>query len=194
MSEQMEMNTNQAPNNAAVEIQRRKAILEARQKEAGADQAHRANVPLVEKKSAPTMQESRMKLAQYERQDWIANAEIHHTIDDILKPGYWAHMAAKLTAFDHIEVRAEDGSWVAYLLVIQADRLWAKVVLDHKIDLVSAEEMPSTSPEHTVEWKGPHRRFGVVRVSDQELIRADFHTKEEASQWMREHERTISVR
>ena len=182
-----------AENNAAVEIQRRKAIIESRANQQFADAAHRANVPYIEKNRSVMMQPSRMKLAEYERQDWIANAEPHHTVEDILKPGYWAHMAAQMTPYDHIEVRAEDGSWVAYLLVVQADRLWAKVVLTNKIDLVSAEEMPSTTPQHRVEWKGPQRRFGVVRVEDSEVVRDGFQTKDEARLWMREHEQTISV-
>ena len=182
-----------AENNASVEIQRRRAVIESRANQQPADAFHRANVPYVEPKRSVMMQPTRMKLAQYERQDWIANAEPHHTIEDILKPGYWSHMAAQMVPYDHIEVRAEDGSWVAYLLVVQSDRLWAKVVLTSKIDLVSADEMPSATPQHKVEWKGPQRRFGVVRTDDSEVVRDGFQTKDEARLWMREHEQTISV-
>ena len=181
----------EAPNNAAVEIARRRTIVESREKQKSADSFHRENVPDNSVPRSPVAHPSRMRLAEYDRQEWIVNAEPGHTIDDILKPGYWAHMAPQMSAYDHIEVRAEDGSWVADLLVVQVDRMWAKVVLKSKFEFSSSEN-PTDVDQHVVEWKGPQHRFAVIRISDREKIRDGFHTKEEAGAWMREHERVIS--
>jgi len=178
-------------NNAAAEIARRRTIIESRAKQASADQFHRSNVPDNSVARSPMAHPSRMRLAEYDRQEWIVNAEPGHTIEDLMKPGYWAHMAQQMTAYDHIEVRAEDGSWVAELLVVQVDRMWAKVVLKSKFDFTVTED-PEELNQHVVEWKGPQHRFAVIRTSDREKIKDGFQNKEEAAAWMREHERVIA--
>ena len=178
-------------NNNAVEIQRRRSIVEAREREGSQVAAHRANVPDQGVRRSPAAHPSRMRLAQYDRQDWIHNAEEGILIEDCLKPSYWAHMAPKMTAFDHVEVRAEDGSWVAEFLVIQVDRMWAKVVLKWKFEL-TYEDNPEGMEVHIVKWRGPQHRFAVIRVADGAVIREDFPTKVEGEAWMREHEKVIS--
>ena len=61
------------------------------------------------------------------------------TLDEIQVPGFWAHMAAYLRPYDHIEARADDGTWVAYLIVTGCDRTWARVVLDRVVKLRAGE-------------------------------------------------------
>ena len=177
--------------NMATEIMRRKAIVASQDRNA-AEQAASVARAGQDKPRATAMHPSRMKLAEYERQEWIANAEHGHTVEDLMVPGYWAHMAAQMNPYDHIEVRAEDGSWIADLIVIQVDRNWAKVMLRAKFDLVAAEALPSGQAQHKVEWKGPQHRFCVIRLSDSVSVRGEFKTKEEAISWMREHERVIA--
>lgn len=174
-----------ASNNHAVEMARRKAIVESQAKSNQSE-------PKEEVKRSPTMHPTRMKLAEYERQEWIANAEIGHTVEDCLVPAYWSHMAAQMNPYDHIEVRAEDGSWVADLMVIAVDRSWAKVVLRQKFDLVAVDSMPTSELQHKVEWKGPQHRFCVIRVSDSANLKGEFRTKDEATAWMKEHERVVA--
>jgi hypothetical protein len=178
-------------NNAAVEIQRRQAIVTAQANAGDAQAKHRANVPLTEKARSPAAHPSRMRLAQYDRQDWIVNAEPGHTLADVLRPSYWAHMAQQMNHYDHIEVRAEEGTWVAGLLVVQVDRTFAKVVLLWEKNLESTETVDG-DPGHVVEWKGPQRKFAVIRMSDRELIRDGFKNRDEANAWLIEHERVIS--
>tara|TARA_R110002126_G_scaffold84211_1_gene204797 strand:- start:554 stop:1141 length:588 start_codon:yes stop_codon:yes gene_type:complete len=161
---------------------------------AAAAQKHQgamADLKQIEKRS-PVIHPTRMKLAENERQDWIVNAELSHTIEDLSNPGYWAHMAAQLSPYDHIEVRAEDGAWIANLIVIQADRSWAKVMLVSKFDLLDREALPSSVEQHKVEWKGPQHRFAVIRLADMVAVRTGFQTKEDGRNWMREHEKVIA--
>jgi hypothetical protein len=49
------------------------------------------------------------------------------TLEQILKPAFWAHHAVKLKPMDEIRARAEDGTWLAYLVVLDCSRTWAKV-------------------------------------------------------------------
>lgn len=174
-------------NNAAVEIARRKAILDSRARQ----DTHRDNVPRVETKRSVTIHPSRMKLAEQERQDWIANAEYGVTLDDILKPEYWSHMAQLMTAGDHIEIRAEDMAWVAEVYVYQVGRNWAKVVLWKHLQLTEDLEEPKELAAFKVMWRGPQHKFAVIRLSDNTPIREEFVSKEEATAWMHEHERLI---
>ena len=185
---------------AAQEIQMRRRMTEdqaqkAHAEVASASQRHQGamdDLKQIERRS-PIIHPTRMKLAENERQDWIVNAELSHTVEDLTNPGYWAHMASLLTPYDHIEVRAEDGSWIANLIVIQTDRSWAKVMLVSKFNLLETEVAPSSMAKHKVEWKGPQHRFAVIRLADQVVVRSGFQNKDEANSWMREHEKVISA-
>lgn len=139
-------------------------------------------------KRSPIISPDRMRLAEYERQDWVANVEYGITLDDIREPGFWAHMASQMRPYDHVEVRAEDGSWVAYLIVTGCDRTWAKVCVDRVVNLTTKDVSLSQEARHEVVWKGPHHKWAVIRLSDSEMVKNEFADKEAASAWMREHE------
>lgn len=131
----------------------------------------------------------RMHLAEFERQDWIVNAEEGTLISDIVDPGYWAHMAAQMKPYDRIEVRLETGEWIAEVLVLSTDRNWAKVHLLVKYD-IAPELVNSISPlQHAVEWKGVQKKHCVIRKSDQKIVQEGFEDKNKALQWLANHER-----
>jgi len=139
-------------------------------------------------KGSPVMAPGRMRLAEYDRQDWVANVEDPLTLEDILDPAFWAHMAAQLKPYDHIEARADDGTWVADLVVLGCDRTWAKVALKAKYNLTTKDVSLSQAHKHTVEWKGPQHRFAVVRTSDSVMVKSGFQEKGDAALWVKEHE------
>lgn len=144
-----------------------------------------------EKKSAPVLMPERFGIAEFKRTDHIADIPLSVTLEQAMEPSYWAHVAVDLNAGDHIELRAEDGSWHAYLVVAYAERNYARVVLDHVLRMVVDTSVPITSQKHRVEWKGPLHKHCVIRLSDSEIIKDGFRTKEEASIWMGEHEKTV---
>lgn len=145
-------------------------------------------------KRSMTAHPSRTRLAEYERQEWIHNAELGVTVEDIMLPAYWAHMAELMNVYDHIEVRIDDGAWIAYLIVTARDRNWARVKLREKIDLVEDNQAaPAATIKHSVEWKGPQFKWTVIRLADGEKVRTGCASKEEAANWMREHERTVGM-
>src|SRR5258706_10614046 len=69
----------------------------------------------------------RLKGADFERIIYVANPGEGVTMEDLLSPEGWASVANLLRPWSHIEVRAEDGSYYAELLLTGADRAWAKV-------------------------------------------------------------------
>ncbi|MEK9810893.1 MAG: hypothetical protein VW362_10635, partial [Candidatus Nanopelagicales bacterium] len=93
-----------------------------------------------------------------------------------------------------IEARADDGTWIAYLIVTGSDRTWARVAVDRVVKLTARDVSQSQAQaQHVIEWKGPHNKFTVIRLADREPIRTGFSTKDEATAWMREHERMLGA-
>jgi len=134
----------------------------------------------------------RFKLAEYDRNNWIINCEEGHTIRDCLEPGYWAHIAQQLNPYDHIEARAEDGAWVCEFIVLACDRSWAKVQLLWECQLASTE-MPKGVLRHEAAWKGPQRKWVAIRLSDRQMLKEGMNSRQEALDWIRQHEQAIST-
>lgn len=142
-------------------------------------------------KKNPVLQPERMMLVEHGRQDWIVNAEEGVAVEQIMEPAFWAHTALKMKPFDYIEVRAEDGAWIAELRVLGCDRNWARVHLCHHYQLTTTDVSLSQAAKHEVKWKGPHMQFCVIRLADQMTVKEKCETKESAALWLREHERVV---
>lgn len=147
---------------------------------------------MAERKVAPITQ-GRMKEADLERQQWVANVEYGVTLEDIQDPAYWSMMAMRMKPYDSIEARAEDGSWIAYLIVTGCDRTWAKVAVDRVVSLTTADvSLSQIGPKHKVEWKGPQRKYSVIRLSDAENVHDGFQSRDDAYMWLRDHEKVVA--
>lgn len=140
-------------------------------------------------KSARTLTEARIGLAEERRQDWVVNAEEGTTMAQVMDPQYWAHVSARMQPFDRIDVRLETGEWMAELLVITTGRNWAQVHMLALHELVERTEVMPVAAKHQVVWKGPQRKHVVVRLSDQQPVQEGFSTKNEAQAWVTEHEK-----
>ncbi len=139
-------------------------------------------------KRALILNPQRMGLAEQMRQDWVVNAEEGTTIQDVLTPGYWAHMAAQMQVYDRIDVRLETGQWLLELIVLDVGRNYARVYLAHRHDFAEVDmDVPTNAITHKVEWKGPQRKHVVIRLSDSAAIQEGFSTKSEAMAWMENH-------
>ena len=46
-------------------------------------------------------------------------APVETALDDIIRPGFWAHVASKIQPGNHLVVRREDMAWQATLLVTE---------------------------------------------------------------------------
>lgn len=132
---------------------------------------------------------SRFELVEYERQDWIVTAEMGTVLSDLIDPGYWAHVSAKMKPYDQIQVRVDDGSWLVNLLVLDCSRNWAKVYVMSEHKLTTADVSRSQAESYSVEYKGPHRKFCVIRKSDNDAVHEGEADKETAIQWMLNHEK-----
>lgn len=138
--------------------------------------------------------EPRIGEAQYKRNEWVVEAEEGTVPDDVLEPVYWSHVAGKFNPMDRIEVRMETGDWVMELIVVQAQRNWARVHVTAFHDLrTTSAEAPASSVKHRVLWKGNHKKHCVIRIADNALIQEGLATKALAEEWMANHERVTAI-
>lgn len=145
-----------------------------------------------EEKRSVVIGPGRMRLAEYDRQDWVANAPEGCVVDDLKDPAFWSLMAAQMKPYDRIEVRADDGTWLAECVVIGCERTWAKVnVLAHH-KLTNATEAMSKTPQHEVKFMGPQRKWTILRTKDKTVLKEGCETKDEAVAWMNDHERRVA--
>lgn len=149
-----------------------------------------SNLALAPKVQARSIMPSRMRLAQYDRRDWVVNAEIGTSLDEVLRPEYWAHMAGTMSPYDHIEVRVDDEQWLAHLLVRRVERSAVVVHVLHFYELDPKQVASASAAQHRIEFKGPQRKHSVIRTSDNAVIRDEFASKEAARQWLTDYERT----
>jgi hypothetical protein len=140
-------------------------------------------------KTARILNPQRMGLAEQLRQDWVVNAEEGTSVEEVLDPQYWAHMAMHLQPMDRIDVRAETGDWLLELLVINTGRNWAQMHLLARHDLVKRAETMPASVKHRVEWKGPQLRWCVIRNGDNEMLQKGME-KQAAIDWLSGYEKT----
>lgn len=106
----------------------------------------------------------------------------------ILVPSFWAHHAVKMKPMDEIRARAEDGTWVAYLIVTDASRTWAKVqqlslhrltTADVAMTQANEADVEAFKAAHKVVHRGP-RGWSIVRKGDDAVIAEDKSTKPDA--------------
>lgn len=131
---------------------------------------------------------TRAGLSESIRNEWVVTAEQNTTKEDVLDPQYWTHIASRFNPFDRIEVRVDDGSWLMELIVVACEKNWAKVHMLQFYQLAKVD-LVNPSVKHIAEWKGPHRKFVVIRKADSQILRENFQSKDEAHMWIREHEK-----
>lgn len=130
---------------------------------------------------------SRLKQAEFTRTIWSVEVEQDTPFEEITKPEFWAHVAAKLKPLNRIEVFEESGKYWAELIVLSTGKMEARVAVLRKIDLQTPAAAVVDLGEHEVNWGGPHQKHRVVRKSDKEVVKDGFGTKEEAQQWLADH-------
>lgn len=145
-------------------------------------------------KATPQLSGDRFKLAEHERNVWSITVEEGITRAQIIDPAFLAHVGAKLRPYDQIEVRCDDGTMYARLMVLQADRTWARVHVMEWHDLttrdvaLSQSEAPTPQVDrqqgYEVAWKGPHKKWCVIRKLDSQYVREEEETKANAAKWL----------
>ena len=115
------------------------------------------------------------------------------SLEDCLKPDYWTHVTKSLRVGHRIEILSADGSWWAMLIVRSVGRHDAVVQDLSYVELGEAVEAATEQSPYEIKWRGPAKKFGVVRKSDGEVIHDEFTVKEDAIRWMKNHLKSLAA-
>lgn len=132
---------------------------------------------------------SRFQLLEHLNVAYGVTVEQGTKLADVMKPAFWAHVAAKLRPYDEVTVRIDDGTWLAKIVVLSTGRAWAKVHLLHEYKLSAADTDLSQAAHnegYKVMFRGPHLQWCIVRVSDGEPIKEQMQREEEAQAALRD--------
>ena len=138
-----------------------------------------------------------MKLADFARNRFLARPPAGTTLEDLLNPVFWAHVARQFApgGGDIIEVFPMDGAYYAELFVAEC----RKTGLVNQVRLVKLS-YTSLSADATVDkpaepegayrivYRGTEKKHTVTRVADNTIVSEGHATKQDAQKWIDEQE------
>lgn len=130
---------------------------------------------------------NRLLLAEHAFVHHAVTAELGTTLEDVLRPEYFAHFASRFAPYHEITVRVDDGTWYAKLVVLAVGRSWVKTEVLHAVSLSSKDVEQTQADSYEVLYRGPTLKFGVVRKADRSVLKDRFSTKAEAVAWAAEN-------
>ena len=145
--------------------------------------------PKPEPKSKPQLHPGRFALAEHKRNVYFITPADGTTLEEVLDPLYWSHVASRFRPTDRVEVHAEDGSFFAELTVREAGRQHATLVPLRVVEFEKLKQEPDRAG-FAVQWKGPHLRWCVVRLADDQIVKGECGARDEAMQWLASNNRS----
>lgn len=135
---------------------------------------------------------NRRQLAEHGRQTHLVTVDNADFPKDFLDPAFWALVAKEMQLGDHVEIRDDGMTYWGEFLVLAADKTWAKLHLLRETKLVPMEER-SISPEFLVQFKGPHKKWSVIRKADSTIVHDGEPDRGAANRWLEQYARTIGA-
>ena len=135
--------------------------------------------------------------AEFKRSRYCVDVPSSAGPEDAVQPTFYANIAAKLKAWDQIELRAEDGTWYMEVMVLDSSRNWARVypvlgpcrfttadVSLTQAAAITADAKPAAIAQTAEDFELAHRagkKWSVIRKADREVISEGHATKDAAS-------------
>ena len=107
------------------------------------------------------------------------------SLDDALRPEFWAHIAHKLKPRSRILVDAEDGSFSAMLKVHSASRLEAIVTVEWRSEAAPVRVAMKPEDAFDVHYVGTKAKWRISRKSDGKTISDGWENEEIARNELR---------
>ena len=134
--------------------------------------------------------QTRCAHSEFANASWTVTAEAGTTLEQVMAPEFFTNVASQMRPYDKIMVRVDDGVWYAELLVLTAGRTWVKTkklidvhLTSQDVDMTQADRADGFEIKH----RGPHNKFSIIRKLDNEVIREQFETKDEARAWLSDY-------
>lgn len=129
--------------------------------------------------------------AEVVRNQWEIKPEFGTPPEALLDAAYWAHVSSRLRPGDTIVAFPEDKSYYSELLVVDAGKLFAKVVELRCVKLASAQLFNTTLPDgFDIKFRGP-KKWSVLRGKD---VLKEGMEKGEAERWLTEHIQAVGTK
>ena len=146
-----------------------------------------ATIEKIEKKVTPR-KPTTLREAAFDRAVYQFAMDAGAAFEDALKPEFWAHVGRMLKPCDRIELVAEDFAWFAEVIVLEADRAWAKVAPLRFVELAGKTPAAETlQPDYEVKYMGPSKKHCVIRLSDKAVVQEGIALEADAEAWVRQH-------
>jgi len=85
--------------------------------------------PVAAQKAKPTVKQQNFQLAEFVVSEYTHRCEPSDTMEDIMRPEYWCHVAARTSALSRITVINRLKGWEASLRVLETGKGLLRVVL-----------------------------------------------------------------
>jgi hypothetical protein len=124
---------------------------------------------------------------------------VHHalvpegcTADDLKRPEFWAHVS-RIMGFGHlVHAMAEDRSFYAQGIVLDAGATWAKIDWFMVRELGAATNLDAEDEDYVVRFI-PTKGFRVVRKSDRAVIKDGLADRGAALIYIKEHRKALAA-
>lgn len=136
---------------------------------------------------------ARCKLAEQVRSTHVITVEDASHPEDFLKPEFYGLVARDFVVGAHVEIIDDQMTFFGEYLVQACDSTWAKVYPLREIKLVAAKEM-SIHSDFSIEYKGPHKKFCVIRLTDKAIVHEGAQDRASANTWLLGYARTTGLR
>lgn len=143
-----------------------------------------------EKKAQAIQLQQDIQEVKHVLHEWVVNAPMGATQEDVLKPEFLAHFAFKLTIRDEIRIFAYDGSWMLVTIVVDCGKTWARLVVLSKYDLAAPTDVVA-STKYDIDYKGPTDQFCIIRASDRSVIKKGIKSMDKAREELAAVEKRI---
>lgn len=138
------------------------------------------------------MKPTKLLPADHGRVVYTHTPEFETPIAETFKSEYWEHVAKQLRPGDRIEILSADGKDFASLIVRAASRKEVLVGVIEKVTFSAAKPLASETPYY-VKYRGPSARYSVLSKADDEVIKANFQSEEEAMRWLDNHQKAMAA-
>jgi len=134
----------------------------------------------------PRLLQNNLSEASFKRLFWHVTCENDITIETLLNPEYWTHVARNFKAGHLIQVVPRDRSFFAEFFVLGASSAWVKVVLLRNNILIENKESAVILQGYKITWAGTHQ-WRVTKGT--EIYSKDHETKELAEAWLAKYKK-----
>lgn len=144
--------------------------------------------PKAVEKGATPADMQRLRGREFEVNEYVYTAHEGTQPKDLLSPEHWAHVATQFRPRDRVEAWANDGTWMAEFVVLEAGRNWSRLyqLTEHRLTTADvAMTQASQLDPYEIAHRGPHEKWSVIRKVDRAVVHSGEETRDGADAWLK---------